>query len=29
MISGNGHGPKIKIVNCKNVFIQLSNGNVS
>lgn len=29
MISGNGQELKIKIVNCKNLFIQLSNGNIS
>lgn len=29
MISGNGHKLKIKIANCKNLFIQLSNGNIS
>lgn len=28
MISGNGHRPKIKIANWKNLFIQLSNGSV-
>lgn len=29
MISGNGHKLKIKIVNWKNLFVQLSNGNIS
>lgn len=29
MIPGNGHELKIKIVNWKNLFIQLSNGNLS
>lgn len=29
MIFGNGHKLKIKIVNWKNLFIQLSSGNIS